>query len=45
MSTCRGSLHGGIEPDLLASTACLGACVAAGNMDLAMKVFEVGNGR
>lgn len=30
----------GIEPDLLASTACLGACVAAGKMDLALKVFE-----
>ena len=30
----------GIEPDLLASTTCLGACVAAGKMDLALKVFE-----
>ena len=32
--------HAGIQPDLLASTACLGACVAAGKMDLALKVFE-----
>lgn len=30
----------GIEPDLLASTTCLGACVASGKMDLALKVFE-----
>eukprot|EP00227_Mantoniella_beaufortii_P004166 CAMPEP_0197618376 /NCGR_PEP_ID=MMETSP1326-20131121/61506_1 /TAXON_ID=1155430 /ORGANISM="Genus nov. species nov., Strain RCC2288" /LENGTH=235 /DNA_ID=CAMNT_0043187275 /DNA_START=212 /DNA_END=919 /DNA_ORIENTATION=- len=30
----------GIQPDLMASTACLGACVAAGKMDLAIKVFE-----
>ena len=30
----------GIEPDLLASTACLGACVAGGKMELAGKVFE-----
>jgi len=26
-----------IQPDLMASTACLGACVAAGKMDLAIK--------
>ena len=30
----------GVEPDLMASTACLGACVAANNMELAQKVFE-----
>ena len=30
----------GIQPDLLASTTCLGACVASGKMDLALKVFE-----
>jgi len=30
----------GIDPDLLAATTCLGACVAAGKMDLAQKVFE-----
>lgn len=30
----------GIDPDLLASTTCLGACVASGKMDLALKVFE-----
>ena len=30
----------GIEPDLFAATTCLGACVASGKQDLALKVFE-----
>ena len=30
----------GVEPDLFAATTCLGACVAAGKQDLALKVFE-----
>ena len=30
----------GIDPDLFAATTCLGACVAAGKQDLALKVFE-----
>jgi pentatricopeptide repeat protein len=29
-----------IEPDLFAATTCLGACVASGKIDLALKVFE-----